>query len=124
MGIVVARLSCEWGECGRVLPRVDMRRGSRLLEFVWRNGSLVANLFFLFLMVEKQGKKDTGHVDRYFSKRSCINSSRRLKCGAKECLCVVEELKVRGSLLEGHHSYLSGLFPLVRVVEASKSSVG
>jgi hypothetical protein len=27
------------GGCGRVLPRVDMKRGSRPLEFVWRNGS-------------------------------------------------------------------------------------
>ncbi len=85
---------------------------------------LVENLFFLFLMAEKGGEKDTGHVDRYVGKRSCIDSSQRLKCGAKEGLCVVEELKVCGSLLEGHPSCLAGLFPLVRVVEASKSSVG
>jgi hypothetical protein len=63
-------------------------------------------------------------VDRYVSERSCIDSSRRIKCGAKEGLCVVEELKLCGSLLEGHPSCLAGLFPLVRVVEASKSSVG
>jgi hypothetical protein len=75
-------------------------------------------------MVEKESKKDTGHVDRYVSERSCIDSSRRLKCDAKEGLCIVEELKVRGSLLKGHPSCLTGLFPLVRVVEASKSSVG
>ncbi len=123
MGIIVARLSCEWGY-GRVLPRVDMKRGSRLLEFVWRNGSLVENLFFLFLMVEKGGEKDTGHVDRYVNERSCIDSSRRLKCGTKEGLCIVEELKVRGSLLKGYPCCLAGLFPLGRVVEASKSSVG
>ena len=85
---------------------------------------LVENLFFLFLMVEKGGEKDTGHVDRYGSERSCIDSSQRLKCGLKEDLCIVEELKVRGSLLEDHPSCLAGLFPLVRVVEASKSSVG
>jgi hypothetical protein len=102
-----------------------MKRGSRPLEFVWRNRSLVENLFFSFLMVEKEGEKDTGHVDRYVSERSCIDSSRRLKCGAKKCLCIVEELKVRGSLLnlKGHPSCLAGLFPLVRVVVASKSSV-
>ena len=96
-----------------------MKRGSRLLEFVWRNRSLVENLFFLFLMVEKGGEKDTGHVDRYVSEKSCIDSSQRLKCGEKEGLCIVEELKVRGSLLEGHPSCFVGLFPFVRVVEAS-----
>ncbi len=85
---------------------------------------LVENLLFLFLMVEKGGKKDTGHVDRYVSERSCIDSSQRLKCDVKEGLCIVEELKVRGSLLEGHPSCLAGLFPLVRVIEAIKSSVG
>ncbi len=85
---------------------------------------LVENLFFLFLIVEKGGEKDTGHVDRYVSERSCIDSSQRLKCGAKKGLCIVEELKVRGRLLEGHPSCLAGLFPLVRVVEVSKSSVG
>ncbi len=82
--------------CGRVLLRVDMKKGSRPLEFVWRNGSLVENFVFLFLMVEKEGKKDTGHVDRYDSERSCIDSFRRLKCGMKEGLCVVEELKLHG----------------------------
>jgi hypothetical protein len=77
-----------------------MKSGSRPLEFVWRNGCLVENLFFLFLMVEKEGKKDTGHVDRYVSERSCIDSSQRFKCGAKEGLCIVEELKVGGILLK------------------------
>ncbi len=52
-------------------------------------------------------------------KDSVFESSQRLKCGAKEGLCVVEELKMDGSLLEGHPGCLVGLFPLVRVVEAS-----
>jgi hypothetical protein len=65
---------------------------------------LVENLFFSFLMVEKGGKKDTGHVYRYVSERSCIDSSQKLKCGTKEGLCIVKKLKVHGSLLEGHTS--------------------
>ncbi len=33
---------------GRVLPRVDMKRGSRPLEFVWRNGSWWRTCFSCF----------------------------------------------------------------------------
>jgi hypothetical protein len=36
------------GGCGRVLPRVDMKRGSRPLEFVWRNRSWWRTCFSCF----------------------------------------------------------------------------
>jgi hypothetical protein len=84
----------------------------------------VENLFFLVSDGGEERQEGHCHVDRYVSERSCSDSSRRLKCGRKEGLCIVEELKVRGSLLQGHPSCLAGLFPLVRVVEASKYSVG
>jgi hypothetical protein len=124
MGVVVARLSCEWGVYGRVLPSSYEERGVGHWSLCGGTEVWWRTCFFLFLMVKKGGKKDTGHVDRYISERSCSDSSQRLKCGTKEGLCVVEELKVRGSLLQGHPSCLAGLFPLVRVVEASKYSVG
>jgi hypothetical protein len=39
--------------------------------------------------------------------------------GTKKRLGIVEELKVRGGLLEVHPSCFVSLFPFVRVVEAS-----
>ncbi len=44
---------------------------------------LAENLFFLFVTMGKGDKKTTGHVDRYVSKRSCIDFSQRLKCGER-----------------------------------------